>query len=777
MKGTIQIVGFLRMFLVLVSIMYASGAGTVLAAGEISKLVLSKNSLSMEIGDSQALTATALFVNGSSEEVTIKTDWVSSNEAVASVYAGSVTAKSEGTAVITASYMGQTVIVNVNVSKKIRALGKDKQSISIRKQEKTNIGLTAYYSDGSSEDVTNKAEWTIDNYSVATVINGEVTGQNAGTATITAKYGSQSITIPVSVELVRRLDLSKSKVELFLKGSETVTLSATFADGTIEDVTDKAEWSSDNESVADAIKGVITSYGTGTATITAKYGLKTVSLKVESGVSRKLEASQTSLFLKAKESEKIKLTSTLPNGTSEDVTEQAEWTSSNENVAFVNKGTIFASAAGDAVITAAYGGKTATILVDVDVPRKLVANKESVALQAGDSDKVTVKAYFEDGRVEDVTLLAEWSTASATVAEVRQGLVTAVGTGATTVSAKYGNRVVTIPVSVGVVQTLTVDPKSLTMNKEENRKLTLTAKYADGTEKDVSALAKWTSGQAEVVTVDAGNVTAVGQGKTTVTAAFEGKTVTVPVEVDMAQSLSANVRSVILSPGESRQIVVTATVQGGGSKEVTHESEWSSSSPNIASVSKGLVQGMGNGRATITVRYGGQALTIPVEVGIISRLEASKRFISFKTGDRVQVTLTATLSDGSTKDVSKDAEWKTSSYKVADVEDGLVTAVGSGKTTLTARYAGKMISIPIEVDTLKYLKTNVVKLEMRPGETRTVTATATYMDGTESNVTKPALWTTSRILVADVKDGIIKAHGTGTATITVSFAEIGRAHV
>jgi hypothetical protein len=73
------------------------------------------------------------------------------------------------------------------------------------------------------------------------------------------------------------------------------------------------------------------------------------------------------------------------------------------------------------------------------------------------------------------------------------------------------------------------------------------------------------------------------------------------------------------------------------------------------------------------------------------------------------------------------------------------------------------------VDVLKYLKTDVVQLVMNKGETKQVKAVATYMDGTEQDVTKPALWTTSRLLVADVKDGIIKATGSGKAIITVTY--------
>ncbi len=834
-------------------LLFSFHTGTIRAEEEISRLVLSKNELSMEIGDIQSLTATAVYVSGRTEDVTVKTDWTSGTPSVASIYAGTISAKSEGTAVITATYMGKTVIVNVSVHKKIKNLSKNKQSIAIRTGVREQIQLTALYTDGTQEDITNKADWSVDNEAVATVLNGLVTGQGSGTATVTAKYGNQVTEIPVSVEIVNRLDPSKTQVSLLLKGTEKVELLATFPDGTVEDVAEKAEWSTDKADVADALKGVITAYGPGVATITAKYGTKTASIKVDVDTTRKLEIDKQSVFMHVNSSEQLKLTATYANGATEDITAKAQWSSSNESVAYAKEGTVQAYSSGEAVITAkygdksvqvyvdvevprrleaskdyvslragdteplilkatyadgttkevtnqaqwsssnesvayasagkimafasgetkitaSYGGKTVTITVDVDIPLKLTASKESVSLQVGDGQQVNVTAVYSDGREENVTESAEWTTGSPEIAGVRKGFVTGVGTGAATITAKYGTRSVTIPVSVGVVQKLTADKTKLVLSKGGSATVKLTAAYTDGTTKDVTTLAAWTTADANVAEVDSGTVTAAGSGQTKITAAFENKTVTVPVEVDWAQSLKADLKIAVLGINESKQITLTATDSEGNSKNVTGEAEWRSSSPAVADVSEGLVTGYSRGKATISAKYGGKTITIPAEVEILQKLEANKRFIQLKTGSEVQITLTATYSNGSTKNVTQDAEWKTGSFKVADVEKGLVVGTGYGKTTITAKYGGKTVSIPVESDQLKYLKTNAVLLEMKKGETKQVTAIATYTDNTEQDVTVRALWTTSKLLVADVKDGLIQAHSPGKATITVTYA-------
>lgn len=253
------------------------------------------------------------------------------------------------------------------------------------------------------------------------------------------------------------------------------------------------------------------------------------------------------------------------------------------------------------------------------------------------------------------------------------------------------------------------------------------------------------------------------------TARYGKRSVPIAVNVGVVTKLTAVEPKLALELGEEKQVVLTATYSHGGTKDVTTLAEWSTNQPTVVEVNKGVLTANNNGRATVTAKYGGKTITISVEVEVVQKLTLNKRFLMMKTGNREQLVLTATYSNGSTRNVSADADWTTKMYKVADVQGGLVTAIGSGKTTITAKYGGKTVSIPVEVDTLKYLKTDVVKLEMRQGETVRVTLTVTYFDGSEANVAVPALWASSKILVADAKDGIIKANGPGQAVITATF--------
>lgn len=830
-------------------------AGNAFAADEISKLVLNKNELALQVGDTANLTATAIFVSGSTENATVKTDWNSGTTDVASVYAGVVTAKKEGKAVITATYMGKTEIVNVTVSKKVKSLTTDKRSLELRLNATEQLLITAYYDDGTSENVTSKADYSVDTSSIVTVTNGLVKGQNPGSATVTVKYMNQSLTLPVDVEVVRRIDAESARVSLLLNGTADIKIMATYPNGDIADVSEKVVWTTDKANVADAIKGKVTGYSVGTANLTATYGTKSTTITVDVDSTLKLVLDKQNLLLKKDATGVLKLTATYADGKTEDITDRAEWASSDENivqvtkgklsaiaigeakiyakygdkaveanvdvevprrlvvdtelvslqtgqeqllvlhatyadgtsavvtdsaewsvddenVAFVTKGKVTTYKSGVATITAKYGGKTTTTKVEVDIPTIIKPSKKTVNLQSGGSDKITLMASFKDGREVDVTNKAEWTSSNKDIAEARDGEIFGLATGAATITVKYGTRSAVIQVSVGVLKSLTVSQEKLAMKKGDSVTLTAEALYTDETKKDVTSDVIWTSSNAKAATVDGGVVKAIASGESTLTAQLDNKTVTIPVQVDMASDLTASVANLVFDLNETRTIVLTATDSSGTPRTVTNDAEWKTSNSAIVLVSKGVVTPVTRGKTTITATYGGKSISIPVEIGVVAGLAADKTFIVTKRGDQVQIKLTATLSNGTTKDVTETATWKVNSYKLGTVTNGLFTPTASGKTTITGSFGGKTVAIPVEIDSLKYLKTDVVKVQLTEGGTANVGALATYTDGSEEDVTKPALWTSSNIMIADVKDGVIKATGKGTARITVTYSNM-----
>ncbi|GAB1529198.1 MULTISPECIES: Ig domain-containing protein [Brevibacillus] len=373
-----------------------------------------------------------------------KATWKTSKSSVATVNDdGVVTAKSKGTATITAKYKGYEVEIEVYVdtdsSGKLEA---DETSISLKKGDKDTIQLR--YDDDKLSG--SKATWKTSNSSVATVDDGVVTAKGQGTATITASYKGDKVEIRVKVDYNNsgRLEAEETKISM-KKGQQDFVL-LKFDNERIS--LSSATWRTSNSSVATVnSSGVITAQAKGSATITAEYkGYKVeIDVKVDtSSSSDMLEASDTSISLKkgAKETIRLKYDGSSISGS------KATWKTSKSSVATVSSsGTITAKGNGTATITATYKGEKVEIEVKVGgkSSSKLEADDTSISMKKGDSEKITL-TY--DG--DDISSTkAKWKSDKTSVASVSSsGVVKAKKKGKATITAEYKGYEVEIEVTV-----------------------------------------------------------------------------------------------------------------------------------------------------------------------------------------------------------------------------------------------------------------------------------------------------------------------------------------
>ena len=113
------------------------------------------------------------------EEIT----WSSSNEEIASVSNGIITAKGVGNATITATTTsGIKGQVNIEVYQKVESLTLDKSNVEFYVGDTSQVNATITPEEATYKDIT----WTSSNNSVASVENGLITAKSTGEATITA---------------------------------------------------------------------------------------------------------------------------------------------------------------------------------------------------------------------------------------------------------------------------------------------------------------------------------------------------------------------------------------------------------------------------------------------------------------------------------------------------------------------------------------------------------------------------------------------------------------
>ena len=211
----------------------------------------------------------------------------------------------------------------------------------------------------------------------------------------------------------------------------------------------------------------------------------------------------------------------------------------------------------------------------------------------------------------------------------------------------------------------------------------------------------WSSDDEDVATVDAGLITAVGPGSTTVRAtsgAAEG-TVTVGVQQAPAKVAISVDDAELRALGHTRQLDAAVT-DAGGSPIVDAQVDWTTLNPAVAGVSpEGLVEARAEGAARIVASAGTAADTVEITV----RQVPAQVIV---TPPQQQVLIGGTVSFAAEARDSAGAvigratfEWTSSHENVATVDaTGLATAHAGGVAIITASFEGVSGSARLLVD-------------------------------------------------------------------------------
>ena len=341
---------------------------------------------------------------------------------------------------------------------------------------------------------------------------------------------------------------------------------------------------------------------------------------------------QSALTLQAGEQYPLAVTAHFPpNDRTENVTASAAYQSSQPGVASVDaSGLITAHEAGSAEITAAYRGRNAKLTVTVPAGARVQSismDHDTYTMGYGDSQMMTVTAYYEDGDYEDITGLATYVSSSTSIVSVSSnGVLTAGSTaGTATVRASYGGRTDTATVTVrssvyGGLYQISMSPSSFTLVAGGSNYFTL---YAYGHQTTtVTASATYTSSNPSVASVGTnGYIWGLTPGSAVITASYGGYTTTASVTVT---GTAADTSHPYFSYASE---LVTSNI---GPTEVTLS--WEAASDNVSVTQYrinrdgGLLTTLsGTSRSyTVTGLTAGQSYTFSVEAGDAAQLWSSE---------------------------------------------------------------------------------------------------------------------------------------------------------
>ena len=338
-------------------------------------------------GQQQQFTATGTYSDGSQQNVTTAVIWTSSNPVAATISnvfgsAGLATSVGSGNTTIMAtsgSISGSTTLTVAPLS----GLAVTPASASITRGSTQQFTATGTLSGGSTIDVTKQVNWQSSPVSVATISNaigtqGLATGTGVGTASECAVFpgfngGSTACSgLTVTLALVS-LAVTPANLSIPKGTQQQYTAIGTYNDGSTQNLTASVTWSSSNPSVATisnvaGSQGVATDVGVGTTTISASSGSvsNSTALTLSAAAPSSLAVSPGRVLIPDGNSYQFKATLNYTDGTTQDVTQTAAWSTADPTVANVSSaGFVTTVGVGSTILTAtsASVSNSASVLV------------------------------------------------------------------------------------------------------------------------------------------------------------------------------------------------------------------------------------------------------------------------------------------------------------------------------------------------------------------------------------------------------------------------------
>ena len=581
---------------------------------------ISDSRLSLEEGEEATLSASVFPSDATQSTLT----WRSDKPEVATVdQNGNVRAVKAGVAVITVS-VSETVFetCTVTVVSRVTGISFDVDELEILPGESHQLKVTVLPENASVPDVN----WSSDNAKVAKVSDtGLVTGLSAGEATIHAvtKDGGKMATCLVKVGTpVSGISLSKSSASMYV-GDSPLALTATI---TPSNASDKSVvWSSSDASVASVTAGsgldaTVTPVAAGTATITVstpdgKFSASCVLTVMQhvTGVS----ISKSSLTLYTGQTETLSAQVKPDDATDTRLT----WSSSDKTVATVANGKVTALKAGSVQIrvTTFEGGfqDVCNLTVKQHVTG-LDLSHSTRTIYLGQTVTMTATVLPSDASDKSVT----WTSSNSDIVSVTQnGSVTANAMGEAEITATSNDGGFSKSCKVTVIEplvpatSLTLTPKTMSLNIGESGSLELQI-----LPNDCNEILEWKSSDPSVATVNAGDITALAAGTTTITVrgsnTSASATVTV-IDPYAVTGVTLDRTTLSLEMGETATLVATVLPEDARDKTVT----WSSGNTAVATVDQqGKITTVSPGTAQITVTTKDGSFSASCALTVVERI-------------------------------------------------------------------------------------------------------------------------------------------------------------
>ena len=706
----------------------------VVSSATLISLDISPDNPSIAALSHQEFIATAIYSDGTHQDVTQHVTWQSDNLSVATMSGEEAHGLGAGQAKISASWNQKSSdFVSLTVTDaKLVALQITPSEPMLNVGEDLFYKVKAIFNDGSTDDISEHVLWQSSEPDVAQVIGSYTKAASVGQAQIQARYQgitSNTSTLTVSDHQLIRLQLTPTVSELAKSTQTELTVMGEYDDGETIDITDKVTWHSEDPNIAFITHGHV--YGTAvgkTRIYTVFDGVRSneARIRVIRPNIRALQISPAIKTIPIKGTVDYQAQATFVDGnitTRQDVSHLVAWKNEHTDIANLSHQNATGLSKGAATISAKLNEAIPQVQLTVTDSNvvKLQLTPTAIALAKGTSQSLQVIARYFSGGTGDVTDNVSWHLSDNTLASIDNETheITAIKEGAGTITARWNSNQIssnaaTLSVNAAQLVSIYVIPSWNEVIHRNSTRFEAFGLYSDGSYQDITSLVSWSNSDTSKATVLKGDVLALAAGTTQISANFNG----VHANVAELHIIADVLTEIVISPadgqillGASEQFSAVGHYQSGQQIDITTDNGviWRADSSNLQIDNHGLATAIfaQDDKITITASKSaieGSTLSKIIEPDVDSlkvSLRNSDHPQEITRGTKLAIIATATMSDNTTKDVSSSVDW----YESSDSEhttissSGWVTAIWPGTSTITATYNGKT-SNEVQITTL-----------------------------------------------------------------------------
>jgi trimeric autotransporter adhesin len=555
---------------------------------------------SVALGLDQQFTATGLYSDGSTKNITASVVWASSNASVVTISSsGFATSRATGSVTVSATLSGVegygtlTVTKAILVSITITPANPDVLLATLQQ-----FTATGTFSDQSSQDITGSVTWASSNDSMLSFQGGGLAAALAlGSLTISATSGSISASTAVNVasSVLSSITIRPGNGKIAQLTSQQFEAIGTYTDGATRYVSGTVSWTSSNATVATiADSGLARGLVPGTTTITATSGSITASTTLEV-----TDATIVSLSLRPSgetiaPGTELGFTAigSFSDNSTQVITIDCTWSSDNHAVATVGSGGLATAVGpGTANISATFyqASGSAPLYVSSATIASISVTPVAALLTPATSVNCVATGTFSDGSTQVITNVVNWTSSASTVASVSiGGSVTAHSSGTATITAQFGPVTgdSTIIVESSQLTSIQISPPTASIAQQAAVAFHAIGTFADGSTQDLTTFALWTSSPPSVATITYGRASGLEPGTATIVALFDGQIGIADLTVTSATPTSQSVppAAINFEPGGFTQFTAVADLSDGTTPKELKPRVPRTSSANLAAI-------------------------------------------------------------------------------------------------------------------------------------------------------------------------------------------------